>query len=98
MSIMSSTVGIQLTSYTVGNWKTSLVGYTITITLWWYYKSVLTNQLITVGLMNFNPQCQMHLRVLSVNGAHALIYVLASNHVIKLINTGNRTYHSTMDR
>ena len=55
MSVMSSTVGIQLTSYTVGKWKTSLVGYAITITLWWYYKSVFTNPLITVGLMNFNP-------------------------------------------
>ena len=52
MSVMSSTVGIQLTSYTVGNWKTSLIDYAITITLWWYYKSVLTNQLNTV---NFNP-------------------------------------------
>ena len=47
MSIMSSTVGIQLTSYTVSNWKMSLVGYAITITLWWYYKSMLTTQLNT---------------------------------------------------
>ena len=55
MSVMSSTVGIQLASYIVSNWKMSLVGYAITITLWWDYKSVLTTQLNTVDSKNFNP-------------------------------------------
>ena len=43
----------------------------------------------------------MHLRVLlyqSVSEVYTLINALASNHTIKLINTGTSTCHSTLDR
>ena len=68
---MSSTVGIQLASCTVSNWKMSLVGYAITITLWWYYKSMLTTQLNTVGLMILTRipklQCELSHQLIMVD-------------------------------
>ena len=58
------------------------------------------SQLFTAYLSHLLSSCRMHLHVLSVPewSPCTFINVLASNHVIKLINTNTSTCHSTLDR